>query len=328
MQSVFDDEPATPAPRRSVFDEPSAPPTPTKSVFDEEEGGSGLGYGLMGAAAIAAALALTHNSGAAKRIGSELMDARQVSMLSGLASLKSMLGNAGSAVYSSIEHGSMAPMREMFSGETVNDFKDAWKAGANYSDAGAAPTIAQKANVFGRFMGSADTAAQKALVRAGTHSPEEAAIEMLQRPLPHALAESMDSPVMRYAVPFRRTPFNQFAEGARTAGDWSTRGKQAANALSVGQGIATGYTTDDPTATALSISAGGKRGMGVAAGDVVGRLLKGESSNKAGQGIQGMSPVADTSLGKSITQPFTDPASMYKPAALSAVDKLLALFGR
>lgn len=318
---------------------PSASPAATGSdYFDKyrgstspaetEEDGPGMGTGIAAAAAVAAALALTHNTGAAKRIGSELMALRGVSMLSGLASLKSMLGNAGSAAYSSIERGSMAPLKEMFSGETLKDFGQAWKAGTQYEDvAGSVPTLASKANVFGRFMGSADTAAQNALKRAGM-TEQEAAIEMLQRPLPHALSESLDSPVMRYAVPFRKTPFNQFAEGARTLGDWETTGKKVANAVSVGQGMATGMSTDDPTATALSISAGGKRGMGVAVGDVLGRLMNGESANKAGQGIQGMSPVADTSLGRSVTQPFTDPIGMFKPAAVSSIDKLLAMFGK
>ncbi len=334
MPSKFDQlgagqpPPTTP----SKFDRLAPPSTATPgSRFDqlEEPDDSGPGWGTVGVigagAAAAAALALTHNPEVAARIGNELKDARAVSMLSGLAGLKSLLGNTGSMVYSSLEHGTTAPIREFFSPETATAFKDAWKAGATYE--GGAPTIAQKANVFGRFMGSMDTAARGALERAGTHTADEAAIEMLQRPLPHTIDEALDSPVGRYLVPFRRTPFNQFSEGVRNLGDWSTTGKKIANAASVGQGMATGYTTDDPTATALSISAGGKRGMGVAAGDIVGRLLKGESANKAGQGMQGMSPVADTSLSKSVTQPFTDPLSMVKPAALSAIDKLMLMFG-
>lgn len=342
----YRDQPAAVDPL-GQFKNPASTASPLDEFKAPETTDSGSGWGktaleLGGAAAAAGGAYLLHDPEAAsamwsgaKRIGNELMDARGVSMLSGLASLKSMLGNAGTAVYSSIEHGTTAPLREMFSGDTLNEFKDAWKAGAggaHYADiSDAAPTIASKANVFGRFMGALDTASQSSLVRAGTHTPDQAAAEMLQRPLPHWMATALDNPVMRYAMPFRKTPVNQFLEGANTLGSsfkpGATMGQHIANAASVGQGLVTGYNTDDPTATALSISAGGKRGFGVATGDVLGRMLKGESGNKAAQGMQGMSPVADSSLGKSVTQ-VADPLSMYKPAALSAMDKLLTMFGR
>lgn len=283
---------------------------------------------LAAGAVGAGAYALTRNPEAAKRIGQSALDLRQVSMLSGLAPLKSFLGNIGAAAYGSIERESIAPLKAFFSGETVNDFKQAWKSGAQYFG-DTKPSVFQKLNVPGRFMGAMDTASKNALVRSG-FTPEESAIEMLQRPLPPELAKAVQHPVGRYVMPFRQIPINQPFEGIRTwrPENLASTGQKVANAASVGQGFVTGYNTQDPTLLAGSVAAGGKRGINVGAGEALGILAKTGSSGQARQGLTGMSPLSEYGLSESVLQPVTDPLKpITQPAAVTAYHKLRTLLG-
>ena len=74
-----------------------------------------VGAGALGLGALALA---TRNPAAA---GEALQAVRRTSMLSGLAPLKSLLGNIGGATYGSIERGSIAPLREMLSPRTARE---------------------------------------------------------------------------------------------------------------------------------------------------------------------------------------------------------------
>lgn len=309
--------------KRSWGSEPT--PAPAAEAANTDWTLPALAAGAVGAGAYA----LTRNPKAAKYLGNAALDLRQVSMLSGLAPLKSLLGNIGAAAYGSIERGSTAPIRELLSGETLKDFGDAWKTGGQFLHNPGATGV-EKINVFGRFMGAADDAAKKALGRAG-YTPEEASIEMLQRPLPQSVAKAVQHPVGRYVLPFRQIPFNQPYEGIASwhPDNLVSTGQKVAQGVSVGQGVATGLSTDDPTLTGMSIATGGKRGLNVAAGTALGRLMKGNTARSAQEAVQGMSPLSEYGLGQAVTQPIVDPLRpLTQPAALTAYEKLMALFGQ
>lgn len=296
------------------------------------EDSSGVAPYLAGGAALAAgaaALAMK-NPQLLKTAGQGLMDLRRMSMLSGLAPLKSFLGNVGGSVYSSIERGSLEPLREMLSPTTARDALAAFKAGPNYAAAGPATGIT-KFNLPGRVMGALDTAAQNALVRAGL-TPEEAAKEMLQAPLgKSAMTESLvKNPVAEYLVPFRRTPFNQLSEGLASfkPENLQTTGQRAALATALGTGALAGYEAEDPKTIALGTAASGRRGLPFAMAAGATRALSTGSKRKGADVIQGMSPVSDYSLAEGAIGPVMDPTQVLpKPAALSAYDYLKKLFG-
>lgn len=295
---------------------------------------TGVSTGLLagGAAALAAgagALAL-RNPALLKTAANGFMDLRRMSMLSGLAPIKSLLGNVGSSVYSSIERGSLAPLREMLSPETVKDAVASFKAGPSYASAGPSTGIT-KFNIPGRIMGATDTAAQNALVRAGL-LPKDAAREMLQSPLGKSpLTDSLvNNPVADYLVPFRRTPFNQLSEGLASfkPENLASTGQKAALATALGTGAVTGATVDDPKTIALGTAASGRRGLPFALAAGASRALTTGSKRKGADVIQGMSPVSDYSLAEGAIGPVMDPTQLIpKPAAISAYQYIKKLLG-
>ena len=309
----------------TVIDEyQSAPPT------GNESGGVSPALVAGGALAAGAAALALRNPAMLKTAGQGLMDLRRMSMLSGLAPLKSFLGNVGGSVYSSIERGSLAPLQEFFSPATAREALAEFKAGPNYAAAGPATGIT-KLNLPGRVMGAMDTAAQSALKRAGL-TGEEAAREMLQAPLGEsALTKSLvDNPVAEYLVPFRRTPFNQLSEGLASfkPENLQTAGQRAALATALGTGAATGYLADDPKTIALGTAASGRRGLPFAMAAGATRALTTGSKRKGADVIQGMSPVSDYSLAEGAIGPAMDPTQIIpKPAAFSAIEYLKKLFG-
>lgn len=254
------------------------------------------------------------------------MDLRRMSMLSGLAPLKSLLGNAGASVYGSIERGSMAPLKEMFSPETVKDAISTFRANPSYANAGPATGLT-RFNLPGRLMGSFDTAAQNALKRAG-YTADEAAEAMLQGPVPDRLAKGLDNPVMNYLVPFRRTPINQFIEGGKTFAP-KTMGQKVALGTSLATGAATGATVDDPKTIGLGTALSGKYGLPFTLAAGVTRALTSGSKAKGAEAIQGASPFSDYSLAEGTLNPVMGgpEALIPKPAAVPAYAYLRKLLG-
>lgn len=286
--------------------------------------------GVGGLAGVAALTALLKNPQAAGRVLQGVQDLRMTSMLSGLAAPKSILGNLGAGVYSSIERGSLAPLKEMLSLRTLKDAGTAFKEGAQIPP-NATPLA--KLNVFGRTMGAFDTAGKNALVRSGL-TEEEAARKMLQAPLPAQITKQMANPVAQYLVPFQKIPFNQLFEGlgsfnALKPGGGASVGEKVALATSLGTGAATGYLAEDPKTVALGTAFSGQRGLPFAAAASLGRLAQTGNPRKAADVIQGMSPVSDYSLSQGVIGgPLVNPLNVIpKPAAFSAYEYLKKMFG-
>jgi hypothetical protein len=280
-----------------------------------------VGAGAVGAGALALA---AHNPALLKTAGEGLMDLRRTSMLSGLAPLKSLLGNIGGAAYGSIERGSLDPLRELLSGQTVREAADVFKNGHMASSAGPTTSPMSKWNIPGRIMGALDTASQNALQRAG-YTSEEAAREMLQAPIPHEVGAAFDNPVMDYLVPFRKTPLNQLLEGAKTFNP-QTMGQKAALGTSLATGAASGYEADDPKTVALTTAASGRYGLPHAIAAGAARAFRTGDRSKAADIVDAASDFG--SMGSGVVGPVVDPTSIVpKPAAFSAYQYLKSLLG-
>ena len=280
--------------------------------------------GVAGAAALA-----TRNPAMAGRVVRGLQDLRIMSMLSGLAVPKSILGNVGAATFSSIERGSMAPLKQFFSPQTAREAVQAFKAGAQSGAIPAGGTVVSRVNPFGRVMGALDQATRSALVRGGL-SAEDAAREVLQAPLgKNRFTKALDSPVGQYLVPFQRTPFNALIEGLESVRpeNLQTLGQRAALGTSVASGAATGAASEDPKTIALGTAFAGRRGLPFAASAALTQLLRGKSKRQASEVLQGISPVSDYSLSQGLLAPVADPrqALLPKPAAIPALEYLRSL---
>lgn len=284
-----------------------------------------IGAGVAGAGALA-----LHNPAAAKAIGTGISELRQMSMLTGLAPLKSLLGNIGGTVNASIERGSLKPLSELFSGKTLEDVIAAYKAGSTYSDAASGP-VSKFVNKLGiptpgRVMGAFDDASQSALQRAGLSS-KEAAAEMLQAPIDKSFSKALSNPVARWLIPFRRTPFNQLKEGMNTF-NADTVGKKAALAYNMGTGAVSGATAEEPQTVGLTAAASGRYAVPhvIAAG--LARAAVSGSKAKGAQLMQGMTPVSDYSLSEGVLGPVMDPTKVIpRPAAIPAYDYIKKLLG-
>lgn len=313
---------------------------PTEAELDEifasvggstPSGGGGmstagaLGAGAVGLGGLALlASVLKKGPGAMKAVGTGLEyanAARMQSMLSGLALPKSMLGGAGAAVERGIETGSLRPLKEMFSRQTLRDAGAAYRqnAGPVGASATAPRGVTLPGPMPGRIMGAFDDAAQGALRRSGA-SFDEAENAMLQSPLTGKLAEALDNPAARYLHPFRRTPFNQFFEGLKRlpgGPSGSARGK----AVYMGTGAVHGAATADedyPVSVPLAMAGSARYGMPYGVGAFIGRKLAGGSG---GGGISGgMLPVSEYGTEQSLTQPLKP---FTHPAWLTALERLL-----
>lgn len=293
----------------------------TVPTATEESGGSWLpvvagGAALAGAGVLAAKM--PGKIGAAAR---GLNALRQQLMLSGMALPKSMLGNAGAALTQSIERGSMRPLAEMFSGETVKDAVRAYRA---HGSAGPTPGVNLPGPVPGRIMGAFDDAAQKALVRGGA-SPKEATNEVLQTPLGEnfgRMGDVLETPLASYMHPFRRTPFNQFIEGYKAVdkavgGDQGAR--RALGAYGAAGAVHGAATADDnmPLSVPIAMSGAGRYGLPYGIAALVSRGLMG---GKGASGIAGSAlPVSEYGFEQSLNDPLKP---FVKPAAFSALERL------
>lgn len=307
----------------SVIQEMSA----SKPAAPESGGISPWLVGAGAAAAGAGVYAATRNPGAARTAFNGLNDVRRMSMLSGLAPLKSLLGNIGGSAYASIERGSMAPLTEMLSPTTAKEAWNTFKSAAGPTQTSAGPaTGLTRWNIPGRIMGSLDQASQSALMRAG-FSQADAAKEMLQAPVRGGLVDSMtNNPVAEYLFPFKRTPMNQMTEGLESVAprNLRTTGQKVALGTAIGTGAATGYEADDPKTIAMGTAFSGRRGLPFAAGAAVGRYARSGSKRAAADALQGMTPISDYSLQEGILEPTK---VIPKPAAISAWDYLRSMLG-
>lgn len=326
-----------------------APPGP-RPVDPSElagDGDSSINWpAVIGGGALAAgAYALTRNSGVASKVMNGVNDVRRLSMLSGLAPLKSLLGNVGGTAYESIERGSMAPLRELFSGGTVQDIGRLLKQGPNQALAGPATGIS-KYNLPARFMGALDEASQNALVRSGVmHDPAEvaarvakgvpvadateksargaAARAMLQSPVVPPWDTA--NPVAGYVVPFYRTAANQFGQGMNALDPrFMTKGRVAANAVSAGTGFLEGENVEDPKTLALGTAASGRYGLTHMIGQAAGRTMAGGSKKSVSDVFKNIGPVSDYSVAEAFTQPKQ---ILPPPAAISAIEYLKSMLG-
>jgi hypothetical protein len=251
------------------------------------------------------------------------MDARRISLLSGLAPVKSLLGNVGGAAMGSIERGSLDPLKQMLSPATAREAVAVFKRGHNPLTAGPASGVS-KYNLPARFMGAMDEAGQNALQRAG-YTSDDAAREMLQAPLPREVGKAFDNPVADYLVPFRKTPLNALLEGVKVLGP-KTKGQAAALGTSLATGAASGYVSEDPKTVALTTAAHGRYGLPHAMAAGAAYALK-SGSNKKGTEI--IDAVADFGgMGQGVVGPVVDPTRVIpKPALFNAVKYLKSLFG-
>lgn len=304
--------------RKQPADEPTTP-----GVEGNSDWAIPAGVAAAGAAGL---YALTKNPQAIKTGWQGLIDLRRMGMLTGLAPLKSFLGNVGGSAYASIEKGSLAPLRQMLSGQTVKDAVSAFKNGASYS--GIPTTKLTKWNIPGRVMGAMDEAAQKALVRSGVmHDSQEvsdliskgmshvdavkesatkaAQREMLQAPIGGQLKDALETPAGQYLVPFQRTPVNQFIEGLKSFTDLNTKGKVAAQATAYGTGALTGSEAEDPRTIAIGAALSGRRGLPFAASAALARYNKTGSKRSGAEALQGTSPVSDYSISEGVYGPIT-----------------------
>jgi hypothetical protein len=267
----------------------------------EESGmGAGVGAVLAGGAALAAGLA-AKKYGAGK-VFDTLNNVRLQGMLTGLAVPKSLLGNLGAGITTSIEEGSLAPLKEMLRLPTnVKSAYNAFKQGATYQGQ---PTSAWA--LPGRILGATDEAAQAALGRAGI-APEEAAKTMLQSEVDMGpqIRSALNTRAGQYLIPFRRTPMNQAIGALETISDWGTPGKAAANAVALGSGFGTGYETEGKGPTVAGTALLGRRGLPFAGAALLGRLAAGGTGRDAADLMQGASPVSDYSITQGIAGPFS-----------------------
>ena len=275
---------------------PDAKRTPVDSLTAEptqEDSHFGTGALIAGGAltALATYLGMKYGiKGAIPAAARGVSNLRMTSMLSGLAAPKSALGNVGAAVNTAIETGSTRPLSEFFSAKTAKD----WLAELKNPNAAAGSTVpgSSRYNPFGRAMGAGDVATRNALVRAGI--PEgEAQLQTLQAPLPQRVAHALDSPILKHAIPFRRTPINQAIEGGVTAtdafagptvtrdypgGQSYTANTRLPLALHSAAGAATGYATADdkyPLTPGAYAAFAGRYGAPALASAFLGRILGG-----------------------------------------------------
>lgn len=295
----FDPQPQEPQPRSAVATGP------------EDTGNNELGLAsLGGAAALGAGAYALHNPEMAKTALGKLAKivgvARMTSMLSGLAPLKSALGNLGAPLIEAAERGTLDPVREFASMQTIKDYINAFKTGDIGTVQGS-----DRWNIPGRMMGAGDFATQKALQRSGLNNAESAAAT-LQTPLGvnfGKMGKALDSPIARLTVPFRRTPFNQFYEGFKTMTPSHEHKLVTAGTAAIG--AATGAASSDeqyPVAPGLTAAVAGRYGVPAIFGAYLGRQL---AKGKGGGGlISSILPVTEYGTEESLSNPLKpiDPA--------------------
>ena len=281
--------------------------------------------GVAGIGALAALLAGAMKSPSLAPTVSKALQAanafRQQAMLSGYAPLKSILGNIGAGVEQAAEGKGLTALKEILSPATIKEAASLFKSGggvtanpAGMSDIYELPKIL---SLPGRIMGATDQATRNALLRSGM-SAKDAEAAVLQTPLSGSGWKTLENPVMRYAIPFRRTPFNQLFEGARKL-DLATKGDPAtlrAMGLYLPAGAVHGYATADtpyPKSVGFGAAASARYGVPYLVGAAIGRQLAGKSD--VGPIVGQINPISEYGLSEAVTpkalyKPFVDPAAL------------------
>jgi hypothetical protein len=285
----------------------------------------GPGVGTAAAVGGTALLALVlKNPQAAKEIARKGFDyanaARMTSMLSGLAPVKSALGNVGGVVNMAGEKRSLEPLKQFFSRQTAKDVVSELRNPTTEISKATAEG-ARVGNPIGRAMGALDTATQNAMKRAGA-TGDEAAAQLLQTPLPPAIGHALNSRAMQVAVPFRRTPFNQFLEAGRmTRGDYGDPLLKMAHGAA---GATTGAASSDekyPMMPALYSAFAGRYSGPAVLGALAARKLAG--GKDTGGMVSSLLPVSEYGVSSSIE----DPLKPLTPDGIAAVRVLKRLQG-
>lgn len=290
--------------------------TPQDAPGATNDEGPGWGTAALVGGGLLAAGALARNPGLAKTGLTKLNNLRLQSMLSGFAVPKSILGNVGAAVNEALERRSLTPLAEFFSPQTVKEFAQQYRSGgvagpvAGYNPGkGWFPSP-------GRIMGAGDAATRSALQRGGL-TAEEAERSVLQAPVTGHLGDFLNTPLARYAFPFRRTPWNQMFEGGKAIASHPV--------LSAGYGAAGGATgaatAEDqyPISIGLGTAASARYGMPFALGALIGRKLAGGKG--AGTAASQILPVSEYGVEQSFTEPLT-PFNPEETAAIRALRRL------
>ena len=294
---------------RSRAEEPVvSEPIDTETPDTQDSGISPLGVAAGVGATGLLAYGLSKLPGRVGSVAKGLDAIRKQLMLSGYALPKSLLGNAGAAVETSIEQGSMRPLKALLSRQTLDDAVNSYKT---QSATGLQHGMNLPGPVPGKIMGAIDTATQGALQRAGLGA-EEAQAAVLQRPLGGRF-KSFEGPVAQYLFPFRRTPFNQLFEGLDKMDVAKlTPGETRALMVYMGGGAVHGAATADedvPVSLPFAVAASARHGLPYGLAAMVGRYAAG--GGLPGSGIaSSLLPVSEYGLESSIdpTKPFRKPA--------------------
>jgi hypothetical protein len=311
MPDWFDSQStARPSSGGDWFDNPApAAPEPQQSTgFDW--GGTAIGGLLLGGAAL-----LARRPGMLGKAFNGANAVRQQLMLSGLALPKSIAGGLGAVGIEAAERGSTAPLKALFSRQTLTDVKDAYRAGGMV---GPTPGFNLPGPNPGKVMGAVDVAMQKVMQRGGA-TAAEAEANMLQTPLQGDLAKIFESAESKYIHPFRRTPFNQFIKGWETVADsgpvaqlkGTAKHARVFNTVAGAGAVHGAATSDDqyPTSVAVATALAAKYGLPYALAAMIARNLAGA---KTSGGIAGsVLPVSEYGLETAVNdplKPFTKPA--------------------
>lgn len=211
-----------------------------------------------------------------KSAGNVANQLRTTSFLSGLAPIKSILGNVGAIGTNAFERWDAAPLREAMNfPENWKSARDAWKSSANP----AAISGSGKINVPGRFMGTLDQMTQDILERSGETTDEGNRLLLTRKdPLgDNNFGKRMKNVAGKAIYPFQRTPFNQVAEGISPENFKDPRGSRAGSArrtaltvAATGAGAVLGSQTKDPRILGLAAALSGPRGIPVLLGAAFG----------------------------------------------------------
>jgi len=283
-----------------------------------EDSGSSILPAVLGGTALVGAGLLARRPGALSSGLSKLNSLRQQLMLSGFAVPKSVLGNIGAPIIESSERGSIAPLREFFSRQTVKDWVKAYRAG---EVAGPAGSITGRPGFLpspSRLLNAGDVATRNALERAGL-TAREAQRAVLQSPLTGELGKVLESPAARYVFPFRRTPFNQFTEGLRVAREWRQHPGTLGAVLGAG-GLHGAITADDdlPLTVPFGIALAGRYGLPYGFAALVARGLMKDRVDLGGI-PSSILPVSEYGIGQAAQAPLAS----FEPAALRALRSIL-----
>ena len=211
---------------------------------------------------------------------------RMTSMLSGLALPKSLAGNLGAHLAAAFEGKTIKPLMVLTNYKAIaRDIAIGWKGHANP----AMVTGMGKFNLPGRLMGAADFASIASLQRAGLS--EKAAKELLLTGSnPVSAWPILGSKMGKLLVPFRTTPFNQFAQGMTR---WMKHPDVGVAVVTLG--YLAGKQTKEPEEIAM---------MSALAGPYALPFLVGASWSAGGEVLSGISPIPEWGITKTIQNPF------------------------